>query len=353
MTKLLLRKPVTGTILRDQVLAGYPHKFDVYIPSVPTINFAVVALHGGGGTKETFPQRLGVTTAGTPTLDQVRWDLLEKFGSALIVPQGQHCSGVVGPFNPNGANTESLLNPDGVATWSNWSMWSQADDKAFLSAMSTYAGTAWPAAQKVLLGHSNGGMMVQRVWMEAQTLFDLYVSLSGPMPSYWDKPGGIPQPVGVRPMMMRHSLGDTVLGIKDGRAGTGVHFWDNTWLMQPAQSSVANYTYPALDSWIAGWRSYQEQLSWLNRPFDPSGYTTTPEAIGERWTWVTKVGGVKLTLDVLTAGSHQLNDQTLATQRYAYYDALLWCQSAVATPLLANGAYLVDGSQLATGYVNS
>lgn len=332
-TKLLFRKPSTGTILRNQTLAGHPHLFDVYIPHV-TINFVVVALHGGGGSKEGLPQRLGVTTADSPTLDQVRWNLLEMFNSVLIVPQGQHCDGTAGPFNPNGANTESLLNPNGVGTWSNWSMWSQADDKSFLAAMSAYVGTTWPSANKVIMGHSNGGMMAHRMWLEAPTYFDLYVSFSGPMPSYWDQAGGIPQPVGARPMMIRHSLGDTILGIKDGRAGAGVHFWDNNWLMQSAQSSVANYTYPELDYWIAGWRSYQTQIGWLGVPFDASGYTVTPEAQGERWTWVTTVGGVKLTLDVLTAGGHQLNDQALATHRYPYFDAMLWCQSAVTMPLL-------------------
>lgn len=354
-TKLLLRKPATGTILRDQTIAGWPHKFDVYIPAV-TISFVVVALHGGGGGKDTFPQRLGVTTADVPTLNQVRWDLLERFGSVLIVPQGQHCDGTVGPFNPNGANTVSLLNPDGVATWSNWSMWSQANDKAFLQALSTsYVSATWPGRQRVLMGHSNGGMMTHRMWLESPTYFDLYVSFSGPMPHYWDTlPGGIPQPsAGMRPMMIRHSLGDTVLGISGGRAGAGNHFWDNDWLMQSAQSSVANYTYPALDSWIAGWRSYQTQIGWLGAPFDPSGHSTTAEAVGERWTWVADIGGVKMTLDVLTSGGHQLSDQTTATQRYPYFDALLWCQSAVAAPLLANGSYLADGSQLATGYVNA
>jgi hypothetical protein len=102
-------------MLRDQQLpssAGgfHPHLFDAYIPNGP-IQFVVVALHGGNGGKAFIPQVLGVTYAADPTVRQVNWNMLDRFNTALIVPQGQHCDGTVGPFNPNGANTVTEMNP--------------------------------------------------------------------------------------------------------------------------------------------------------------------------------------------------------------------------------------------------
>lgn len=328
---LLCERP-PGTMLRDQQLpssAGgfHPHLFDAYIPNGP-IQFVVVALHGGNGGKAFIPQVLGVTYAAEPTVRQVNWNLLDRFNTALIVPQGQHCDGTIGPFNPNGANTVTEMNPQGVATWSNYSMWSGADDVAMLKDLALWITQQWSGVARVLMGHSNGGMMAHRMWLEAPGYFNLYASFCGPMPQFWDQ-APIPQPSQLKPMLVRYSLQDSVLGILDGRAGAGNHFWQDSWLQQPEQFSVAAFTWPVMGGWVAGWRSFAAQVEWMGKTFASGDATTTSEAIGQRMTWAYKQGALTYSMDLLTAGSHSLVDQTKATRRYVMYDLMMWCIGAL------------------------
>jgi hypothetical protein len=46
-------------------------------------------------------------------------------------------------------------------------------------------------------------------------------------------------------------------------------------------------------------------------------------------TWAYKQGALTYSLDLLTAGSHSLVDQTKATRRYVMYDLMMWCIGAL------------------------
>jgi polyhydroxybutyrate depolymerase len=158
------------TRLADVTLAGFPHPIDIYLPSNATR--AVVFLHGGGGTKEGgAANEIGialepVAPATAPTPD-ASW--LVASHTAFILPQGQ-------------AITAGSL----ARTWSNHVMASGTDDVAFLTALAAALGggrldTRVPSLPRVYLaGHSNGGMMANRMWCEQPGAFDAYASLAGP-----------------------------------------------------------------------------------------------------------------------------------------------------------------------------
>lgn len=329
---LFARMP--GTILKDQQITPvggttpWPHKFDVYIPN-GDVQFVMVALHGGNGGKKYLPQAMYVTFAPNPTPAQVNWEMLEKFRCAVIVPQGQHCDGVAGPWNPNGVNTVSSANPGGVATWSNYSMWSGANDPAFLIDMAKYIVAKFGSVVRVLAGHSNGGMMTYRMWLEASGWYNFYCSTSGPMPIYWDT--NIAVPPSFKPFYVRYSLKDTVLGVDGGIAGAGVnHFWDDVWLAQPEQYTVAAYTYPNLGKYVAGWRGFSQQATMQGYAFDPNGYVEYAEKKGWRRRWT--FGSNQLTMDLLSAGEHGLVDQTKDTRKAAFAVWMGWVWQHFITP---------------------
>lgn len=321
--KMLLRAS-RGTLLKDQTIPGFPHKFDLYIPNIPVVSFAMVPLHGGTGGKQFIAQSIGLTYAANPTIEQVNWQLLEFFKCMVIIPQGQHCDGTFdAETNPNSANTVSPQNPDGVATWTNWNMYSQAQDKEFLIALALWIANHFPNKARILAGHSNGGMMVHRMWLEASGYFNFYCSTSGPMPKYWDSQTIAPP--SLKPFYARYSLGDTVLGIKDGRAGIGNHFWDTDWLQQPAQYSVAGYAWPDFSNFVSGWRSFQTQVGLMGGTFKQSDGVVTTAETGTITTWTYAGGDLKL--DLLTAGDHGIVNQTKALRKYQFAQWMSWVLS--------------------------
>jgi len=166
------------SIRANQTLPGYPHAIDMYIPS--NAQAAVIFLHGGGGKKEGFEADLGLksdsgTTTYTLTSAGQDWLLNEKV--MAVFPQGQTLSGYNG------------------WTWNNYVMVSGQNDVAFLQALvaSLKADASLPAVSKFyLVGHSNGGMMANRMWCESPTTFDAYGALAGPLPPRtWILPSGI------------------------------------------------------------------------------------------------------------------------------------------------------------------
>lgn len=150
----------------DVKLTGFVHPIDLYVPSGATR--VVVFLHGGGGSKTQGAEQLGLRTEakdGTVTYDKA-WLLANRI--AFVIPQGQAPSGQRG------------------YTWTNYVMTSGVDDMAFLTSLTTAIRSgsldpSLPALTKVAVaGHSNGGMMTNRLWCEAPSLFDAFVSFAGP-----------------------------------------------------------------------------------------------------------------------------------------------------------------------------
>ena len=107
---------------------------------------------------------------------------------------------------PQGQSLQSCQQPPCNAfTWNNFVMDSGQDDVGFLSALAAElrgggvsaaapaatATAAFPAlppgARLSLAGHSNGGMMANRVWCETgDAVFDAFASFEGPMPRRFD-----------------------------------------------------------------------------------------------------------------------------------------------------------------------
>lgn len=158
-----------GEMHADQSLnsnpqGDHPHRFDVYLPDAPPSR-VIVFLHGGLGNKESIAEKLGLRTD-----NQIHQEVINSLGVAWVIPQGQ-------AIQRNGLR---------VATWSNHVMSSGVDDLSFLNDLSTWIRSHWNEVPLVLSGHSNGGMMVHRVWCEAPELYSLYVGVSGPPSTSYD-----------------------------------------------------------------------------------------------------------------------------------------------------------------------
>ncbi|APR81987.1 Putative CONSERVED LIPOPROTEIN LPQP [Minicystis rosea] len=161
--------PPTVQVLTDLSVAGYPHKIDVFVPS--NAERVVVFLHGGGGSKVGAAStesgiRLDNPAQATP-VPNTTW--LTARRTAYVFPQGQAVS-----TSPK------------ATTWDNYVMTSGADDVAFLAALAgalragTFDGAVPAFARVYLAGHSNGGMMANRMWCESPATFDAYGALAGP-----------------------------------------------------------------------------------------------------------------------------------------------------------------------------
>ncbi|MDH5572375.1 MAG: hypothetical protein OEY89_11455 [Gammaproteobacteria bacterium] len=75
---------------------------------------------------------------------------------------------------PQGQSTDSSY-----ATWDNHAMLSGTDDSAFLEHISRYIISEYGISDIYLVGHSSGGIMVNRIWCERPDLFKAYISISG------------------------------------------------------------------------------------------------------------------------------------------------------------------------------
>ena len=142
---------------------GYPHAVDVYENEGATR--AIVVLHGGAGNKSSVVAQLGLSRdAQVSGTDAATWDWLRAQRTMLVVPQGQHVASQPRAF-----------------TWSNYAMSSGQDDKAFLQALAAQIRARYGTVrQLVLIGHSMGGVMTNRMWCESPATFDVHVALSGP-----------------------------------------------------------------------------------------------------------------------------------------------------------------------------
>lgn len=155
-------EPGARQLLLDQTIAGYPHKVDVYVPE-GTPSRVVIFLHGGLGTKERFAHNMGITPSDDPaTMNTVNWTWLQQRGTVAVVPQGQGAGG------------------RGPATWGNYVMESGQDDVGFLKAVAARVRTDYGNVPISVVGHSNGAMMVNRLWCEAADTFNVFVAFAGP-----------------------------------------------------------------------------------------------------------------------------------------------------------------------------
>lgn len=154
--------PESAQSVQTLTLPGFPHSIDIYQIDAP--DKAVVYLHGAVGRNEQFAHYLGLNSAdAAPTDQSVNWAWLNAHKILAVFPQGQAI-----PADPLSY------------TWSNHVMTSGQDDVAFLRALAAYVRSQYGVPRVYVMGHSNGGMMVNRMWCESPETFDGYVSLAGP-----------------------------------------------------------------------------------------------------------------------------------------------------------------------------
>lgn len=157
----------TVSVRSNQTISSHPHNIDYYIPS--NAESTIVFLHGGGGKKERFANNLGIkndttTTDYTVSSAGEAWLIANKV--MAVFPQGQSIAGAPLAF-----------------TWNNYVMDSGENDVSFLQDLvnSIQNDSTLPATTKFyLVGHSNGGMMTNRMWCESPNTFDAYGALAGP-----------------------------------------------------------------------------------------------------------------------------------------------------------------------------
>ena len=218
-TTASMKAAPTVAVKANQKIGGFPNAIDMYVPSNAQV--AVIFLHGGGGRKENFAYELGikndagaVTSMTSSTGDS--WLISKKV--MAIFPQGQTQPG----YN--------------AWTWSNYVMDSGQDDVAFLQSLATAIRTdpTLPAISKIyLVGHSNGGMMANRIWCESPTTFDAYGALAGP-PSIHLDPGLAASgtnhpcnPISVKPYI-------SVVGDSDHVLRSTGNMGNKYWIINPA-----------------------------------------------------------------------------------------------------------------------
>lgn len=206
------------SIKANQKIDGFLNGIDMYVPSNAEV--AVIFLHGGGGHKESFAYELGIkndpgSVSSATSAAGDAWLISKKV--LAIFPQGQSQPG----YN--------------AWTWSNYVMDSGQDDVAFLQALATAIRTnpALPAISKIyLVGHSNGGMMANRIWCESPATFDGYGALAGP-PSVHLGPdlpaSGANHPC--RPGSVKPYIG--VVGDSDQVLRSTGNMGDKSWILNP------------------------------------------------------------------------------------------------------------------------
>jgi len=204
----------------NQTLSTAPHRFDVYRPE--DADKAVVFLHGGGGTKELFAYQLGVKrTAGDSDYDAENEQILIDNKAIAVFPQGQ-----------------AIPSAPAAYTWNNYVMDSGQDDLQFIRDLVAHISTQFGVSRIFVVGHSNGGMMVNRVWCEAPELFEAYIAISGPPSQRFEDTQTPCAPAIAKPFLTIVGARDDVLQNDDWEA--------QSWTVNPILAASPAFVDPVL-----------------------------------------------------------------------------------------------------------
>ena len=284
-----------GVIISDVYIpnsrdgGNHPHAVDFYVPNGGVTRSAIV-LHGGGGNKIQIARLMGLAMTTPITPLAFRWDILNYWNALLVIPQGQACTGTVNDWNPGGVDTRTVDYPDGIRTWTNYQMWSQADDVQFLKDLSDYVSTNYGAGiGKNLCGHSQGGMMVSRMWYEAPTYFTNFCAASSGAPNYFVlNPAVIPDDP--KPFHLTIGQLDNILNVQDGPRGAGDHFFEETWEQGASTVALSDVYTPLL--YMGAWNALQRMTDIINdfglydpQVIDVNDAVETAITIGTKKTW--------------------------------------------------------------------
>jgi pimeloyl-ACP methyl ester carboxylesterase len=197
-----------------------PHRFDIY--RAQGADKAIVFLHGGSGSKEVMAYNMGIkSNPGDSSYEVANGQILVDNNAMAVFPQGQAI-----PAAPNSY------------TWNNYAMVSGQDDLQFIRDLVEYLTTQYGINKTYIVGHSMGGVMVNRIWCEAPELFDAFISVSA-APSEHFLDGGTPcSPAEVKPFLSILGSQDAVLQNYDWEA--------QTWTIDPLLSQTPAFINPVL-----------------------------------------------------------------------------------------------------------
>ncbi|NQZ00732.1 MAG: hypothetical protein HRT45_08695 [Bdellovibrionales bacterium] len=158
---LVLAAEEEVSVQRNVSLRRHPHLIDTVLPELVNAQTkVVVVLHGGGGSKEGIAINLGLLDRET---GQYNTQFLAKQNLGVVFVGGM-----------------SIKESPGATGWTNHVMVSGQEDMSMLRDISLklrHGGFQ----NLYLIGHSMGGVMVNRVWSEQPELFSAYGSSAGPM----------------------------------------------------------------------------------------------------------------------------------------------------------------------------
>lgn len=287
----------------------WPNLTDIYVPL--GYQTSMTCLHGGGGTKLQMAIDMHVVVSPGNQTYLVNWQLLTTWKCIVVCPQGQACTGVANANNPNGVNTISAQNPNGITAWSSHDMWSQNDDVAFLTDLSSFLTTNFGlgAQAKTLMGHSEGGIMASRMWREQPNVFHTHAHVCGPSSSYYVANPVVPSTV--RPIIGFQGFLDSTLACYNayinnvvtptpGSIFTAALYWQD-----PGNINRANTAFPGQGSRIGSWQDFQNQLSYNgDSPVVIGSGVTTPITVGNKVVWQNPAKNIQLW--EISASDHKL-----------------------------------------------
>lgn len=281
-------QPQPAESLETLSLPGFPHSIDIY--DVNDADKAVVVLHGGAGRNYEIAHNLGLNSSdGPPSQSTIDWAWLHDHKIIAVFPQGQ-----------------AIASDPEDYTWTNHVMDSGQDDVAFLQALASYIRTQYGISKLYLMGHSNGGMMANRMWCESPTTFDGYVSIAGPASSYYLAPA-----TPCTPSVVQAYFG--IVGDQDEVLQVNGNWPATTWEISRALVAVSPaFVNPTL---IGEWHQ-QQQRSQAGCGESPQLTDGSSDGAVETWT---ECGG-RLKLQRVLQGAHSI-DSLEAAAGYRMIDA--------------------------------
>ena len=223
--------PAQLDVKTDQKLPTAPHLFDVYRST--NANNAIIFLHGFGVNKHHAAYQFGVNKSDIDSdYSTINGDLLLSNKVMAIFPQGQAV-----PATPQ------------AYTWSNYVTNSGQDDMQFIRDLVSFISAQYGITHFFIVGHSTGGMLVNRIWCESPDLFDSYVAVAGPPSEHF-----LDQSTPCSPAEAKPYLG--IVRSQDSTLGVSGNWEAQTWTINLSSLTPADAGGAFIDPVVIGERYF-------------------------------------------------------------------------------------------------